>query len=159
MIAVKNPNYTRGPGNGHPETSYTLRFARSKIPFVRDAGSIIAGIAVGIAWWLLWGTALRALGIPPFQRNAQDRASRRERIKQLGKFRYMLLFGVLGFGLAFGLGITAADFVWRDTFKWGYELPKLAFMSIAFGLFQGVRNWSKTFRDPVPFPPNYPPQN
>lgn len=137
---------------------YALRFARSKILFVRDAGSIIAGIAVGVAWLLLWGSVLRAWGIPLLQRNAQDRASRREGIKQLGKFRYILLFGVLGFGLAFGLGLTAADFVWRDTISWEYELAKLAFLSIAFGLFQGVRNWSEAFRDPVPFPPNYPTQ-
>jgi hypothetical protein len=125
---------------------------------VRDIGAIIAGIAVGLAWLLLWGFVLRVLGIPLLQRNAQDRASRRERIKQLGKLRYMLLSGVLGFGLAFGFAITVADFIWRDSFKWGYELPKLAFLSIVFGLFQGVRNWSE-FRDPIPFPPNYPPQN
>ena len=125
---------------------------------MRYLGAIIAGTAVGFGWLLLWGFVFGAMGIPLLQRNAQDRASRRERIKQLGKLKYILLSGVLGFELAFGLAITVADFIWRDSFKWGYELPKLAFLSIVFGLFQGGRNWSE-FRDPIPFPPIYPPQN
>lgn len=123
---------------------------------MRSIGFIVAGIGVGLVWLTLWGFVLRAMGIPFVQRSSEDCANRRERLKRLGRSRYALLLGVLGFGLAFGLAITAADFLWRDSFKWGYELPKLAFLSIVFGLFQGVRNWSEAFRDPVPIPPNYP---
>ena len=124
---------------------------------MRNIGAILAGIAVAFAWLLLWGLVLRGLGIPLLQRNTKDRATRRERIKQLGKLRYILLFAVLGYGLGLGLGITVADWRWRDSFSWPYELPKLAFLSIVFGLFHGVRSWSEAFRDPVPFPPDYPP--
>jgi hypothetical protein len=118
-------------------------------------GAIVDGIGVGLVWLILWGFVLRVIGIPFLQRSAEDGASRRERLKRLGKVRYVLLFGILRFGLAFGLAIMAADLLERDSFKWGYELPKLAFLSIVFGLFQGVRNWSQAFCDPVPLPPNY----
>ena len=117
---------------------------------------IIAGIAVGLAWLAIWAYSLHAFGIAVFPRKAEDRATRRERIRKMGKLRYILVFGMLGFGLAFGLGITTADFLQPDSFNWAYELPKLVFLSVVFGLFHGVRNWGE-FRDPVPFPPNYPP--
>jgi len=90
-------------------------------------------------------------------RKAEDVTGRRERLKQIGKFRYVLLCGVLEFGFAFGLAMTTADYIWRDSFNWNYELSKLAFVSLFLGLFQGMRNWGE-FREPVPFPPNYPPQ-
>ena len=120
--------------------------------------SSITGTAVGLAWLAIWAYSLRAFGIAVFSRKAEDRATRRERIRKMGKLRYILVFGVLGFGLAFGLAITVPDFISRDSFKWAYELPTLVFLSIVCGWFQGVRNWSE-FRDPVPFPPIYPPQN
>jgi hypothetical protein len=71
--------------------------------------SIIAGIAVGFAWLVIWGWVLRAFGIDFFPRRiaffprqTKDRDGRRERIKQMGQMRYVLIFGVLGSGLAFG---------------------------------------------------------
>ena len=124
---------------------------------MRDIVSILAGIAVGLVWFLLWDYLLRVFGIPMSPRKAEDLTGRRERLKQIGKFRYVLLCGVLGFGFAFGLAMTTADYIWRDSFNWNYELSKLVFLSLFFGLFQGMRNWGE-FREPVPFPPNYPPQ-
>jgi 4-amino-4-deoxy-L-arabinose transferase-like glycosyltransferase len=119
--------------------------------------SIIAGIAVGLSWLAIWAYVLHAFGIALFQRKAEDRASRRERIKQMGKLRYILMFGVLGSGLAFGLALLTADFLSRDSFRWTFEVAKLLFLTVLFGGFQGARSWSETFRDPVAFPPNYPP--
>jgi hypothetical protein len=103
--------------------------------------SIIAGIAVGLAWLAIWAYSLRAFGIAVFSRKAEDRSTRREHIRKMGKLRYILVFGMLGFGLALGLAITTADFLRPDSFNWAYELPKLVFLSVVFGLFQGVRNW------------------
>jgi len=123
---------------------------------VKDIGSIVVGIAVGLAWLVLWGYFLGALGFPLLRRKGEDQNCRRERLKRMGKTRYVLLFGVLGSGLAFGLAMTVADYAWRDPLQWFYELSKLVFLSVVFGLFQGLRNWSE-FRDPVPFPPEYPP--
>jgi hypothetical protein len=124
---------------------------------VRWFVSIIAGIAVGLAWLAIWAYVLHAFGIALFQRKAEDRASRRERIRQMGKVRYILMFGVLGSGLAFGLALVTGDFLWHDSLGWTSEIVKLVFLTLLFGWFQGARAWSETFRDPVPFPPNYPP--
>jgi hypothetical protein len=105
------------------------------------------------AYWLhLFGIAFFA-----FRRRPEDRASRRERIKQMGKLRYILMFGVLGFGLALGLGITTADLLVQESHGWVAVVGKLVLLSVLGGWFQGARTWSENFRDPVPFPPNYPP--
>jgi len=47
---------------------------------------------------------------------------------------------VLEFGVAFGLAGIVVDFIGRDSFNLGYELPKFFFYSIVFGSFMGVRN-------------------
>jgi hypothetical protein len=119
--------------------------------------SIVAGIAVGLAWLAIWALSLRAFGIAVFSRQAEDRVRRRERIKQMGKLWYILIFGVVGNGLAFGLAITAMDFLVHDFHGLGSSIGKFVFSSLLFGCFQGVRTWSEAFRDPVPFPPVYPP--
>ena len=123
-------------------------------------GSTIAGIAVGLAWLAIWAYVLHAFGLallPLLQRNAEDRARRRERIKQMGKLRYIMIFGVLGSGLAFGLAMTTMDFLSHDPHSWISEIGKLAFLAAIFGWVQGAWTWSEKFREPVPFPPNYPP--
>jgi hypothetical protein len=117
---------------------------------VREVSSIVVGIAVGLAWFGLWIYLLQAFGIPLVQWSAVDCSGRRERLKRLGRFRYVLLCGILGPGVAFGLAMVVPDYVWRDSFRWKYELPKLLFMSVLFGLFQGVRKW-REFGEPVPF--------
>ena len=70
--------------------------------------SIVAGTALGLAWLGIWALSLRLFGVPVLSRQVEDRARRRERIKEMGKLWYILIFGVVGYGLAFGLGITAA---------------------------------------------------
>lgn len=120
--------------------------------------SILAGIAIGLAWLAIWALSLRAFGIAVFSRQAEDRVRRRERIKQMGKLWYILIFGVVGHGLAFGLAITAASFLDHNSHGLGYWIVKLVFLSVLFGSLNGVRTWSETFRDPIPFPPVYPAQ-
>ena len=119
--------------------------------------SIVAGIAVGLAWLSIWALSLRAFGIAVLSRQTEDRVRRRERIKQMGKLWYILIFGVVGYGLAFGLAITAAGFLDHDSHRWGFAIGKLVFLSVLFGCFHGVRTWNDAFRGPVPFPPNYGP--
>ena len=118
---------------------------------------IVGGIAIGLAWMAIWAFSLHAFGIAAFRRQAEDRASRRERIKRMGKLRYILIFGVLGSGLAVGLAITAADFLGHTSHGWVPAIGKLVLLSVLLGWLQGARTWSESFRDPVPFPPNYPP--
>jgi hypothetical protein len=97
---------------------------------------------------------LRLFGIAAFSRQAVDRASRRERIKQMGQWRYVLIFGVLGPGLAFGLALITADLLDQLSHGWVFAIAKLVFLSVFFGCCQGARTWREEF--PVPFPPNYP---
>jgi hypothetical protein len=91
---------------------------------VRWLVSVVAGIAVGFAWLVIWALVLRAFGIAFFprriaffRRQAKDRDGRWERIKQLGQLRYVLIFGVLGYGLFLGLAITTADFLDSGSFR------------------------------------------
>ena len=118
--------------------------------------SIVAGIALGLAWLGIWALSLRLFGIPVLSRQVEDRVRRRERIKEMGKLWYTLIFGVVGYGLAFGLGITAAGLLDHDSRSLGFVIAKLVLSSVFFGCFHGVSTWSE-FRDPVPFPPTYPP--
>ena len=119
--------------------------------------SIVAGIAVGLVWLAIWAFSLRAFGIAAFSRQAEDRVRRRERIKQMGKLWYIVSFGLVGYGLAFGLAITVAGFLDHDSHGFGFTIGKLLLLSVIFGCFHGVRTWGEAFRDPVPFPPVYPP--
>jgi len=124
---------------------------------VRWFASIVAGIAVVAAWLAIWTFLLHSFGISAFPREPENRASRRERIKRMGELRYILVFGVFGFGLAFGLAITVADLLTFDFRGWTSVLGKLAMLTVLFGWLHGARTWSEAFRDPVPFPPEYPP--
>src|ERR1700690_992943 len=101
--------------------------------------------------------ALHVFGIAVFRRKLDDRASRRERMKQMGRLRYILMFGVLGFGLAFGLAMSTSDLLGHDSDGWISTIVKLLLVSVFFGWFMGARVWSEVFPDPVPFPPSYPP--
>lgn len=116
--------------------------------------SIVAGIAVMLGWIAAWAYLFQARDFVSRPKTEDDRARKRERMQRLGKFRHILMFGVLGPGLAFGLGLSTADFL-ADSHSWGYSLFKVMFMSVLFGWMHGARTWSETF--PVPFPPDYPP--
>jgi len=63
----------------------------------------------------------------------------------MGKLRYILIFGVLGFGLAFGLGITAAGLLDHPSHGLVFNISKLVLSSVLFGWFQGARTWSEAF--------------
>jgi hypothetical protein len=123
---------------------------------VRELGAILAGISVSLIWISLWGALLCALGLPSLRRKPTNIANRREATRRLGRLSYLILFGVLGWGLAFGLAMITADYVRGDPHALARELSKLAFLSIVAGLFSGVSSWSRYH--PVPFPPDYPPQ-
>jgi hypothetical protein len=103
----------------------------------------------------IWAFLLHLLGIGVFIRRPEDRASRRERIKKMGKLRYILLFGVFGYGLALAVGITSAGLLAGETHGWVFAVGKLLLLAVIAGWFQGAWTWKQTFRDPVPFPPNY----
>jgi hypothetical protein len=122
---------------------------------VRWLVSIILGIAVGLGWLGIWSYSLCLFGIAAFSRQSVDRAGRRERIKELGKLRYVLIFGVLGPGIAFGLALVAVDLLDQLYRGWVSAMLKLVSLSVFFGSWQGVRTWSEEFRDPVQFPSDY----
>ena len=119
--------------------------------------TIIAGVAVAFVWLTFWAFVLRAFGIPVFRRTPEERDSRRERLKRMGKFRYVLIFGVLGPGVGFGLALITAELLDHNSHGWAYAATKLAALSVLFGWFHGARTWNEAFRDPVPFPPKYAP--
>jgi hypothetical protein len=75
----------------------------------------------------------------------------------MGKLRYILMFGVLGFGLALGLAITTVDLLAQESHGWIAVVEKFVLLSVLGGWFLGAWTWSENFRDPVPFPPNYQP--
>ena len=112
---------------------------------------------MALAWLAIWAFALRKAGIPFLSRSVEERARRRERIKQMGKLRYILLFGVFGRGLAFGLAFTIADLLRHRSLGWFWAGAELLIMSMMFGWLSGARTWNDSFRDPVPFPPDFSP--
>ena len=118
---------------------------------------VIVGIAVGVVWAASWTALLHVLGVAPVIGKVEDLASTRERLKRVGKLKSILIFGVLGPGLMFGLAMITIDLVSHRSAGWLSELVKLAFYALFFGVFQGSWRWHRVFRDPVPFPPDYPP--
>ena len=116
---------------------------------------ILAGMFAGVAWVVFWDYLLRAHNIPFLHRKREDRDRRRERLKQLGKLKYFVLFGVLGYGFAFALAMTVANGI-RHAFSWTSELLELPFLAVLFGLIYFFQHWDE-IRGPVPFPPNYQP--
>jgi hypothetical protein len=121
---------------------------------------IVGAIAIALAWMAIWAYCLHLFGIAfsaIFMRQPEDRAHRRERIKRMGKLRYILIFGVLGFGVAMGLAITTSDLLAQQSHGWIAVVEKFVLLSVLVGWLQGAWTWSENFRDPVPFPPNYPP--
>ena len=120
---------------------------------------VTAGVAVAFAWLGLWAITLHAFGIPVLKGSPEERAARKERILAMGKLRYVLIFGVLGYGLGFGLGIVVANVVGTQHFSgWIRAATQLVLSMVLFGLWQGVATWNQSFRGEVPFPPHYPPQ-
>lgn len=119
--------------------------------------SIAIGIAVVGAWMAAWALVLRAFGIPALMRSPEERAARKQRILQMGKVRYVLIFGVLGSGFGFGLGIAAATMMTHDSANWSRAAAIFGGVALLGGCFNGVRGWNQLFHVEAPFPPAYPP--
>ena len=124
---------------------------------LRDIISIAIGVPVALAWVGIWALVLRAFGIPVLMRTPEERAARRQRILQMGKLRYVLLFGVLGGGVGLGLGLAIAFMTAHISKNWGEAVVTFAGVSVLCGCFNGLRAWNQLFRAEVPFPPVYPP--
>lgn len=117
------------------------------------------GVAIAFAWMAVWALALHALGVPVLMRTPEERNARKQRILQMGKLRYVLIFGVLGSGVGYGLAISIALMVMvsRGHYDWGYGATIFGAISLALGLMNGIRGWNELFRVETPFPPHYPP--
>ena len=115
---------------------------------------VAVGTVIGFAWMVVWALVLRAFGIQTLTRTPEERATRKQRILQMGKLRYTLIFGVLGSGFGLGLGIATA--IIHDSDDW-----RAAVICGTAGLlpacFNSVRAWNQLFRTEVMFPPVYPP--
>jgi hypothetical protein len=123
---------------------------------MREVVFVIFGIAVALVWAAIWTGLLHVLGVPPVSRKVEHLASTRERLRRLGRLNYIVIFGVLGPGVAFGLAMISIDFAGHRSTGWLSELIKLVLFAVFFGLIQGPWRWHRAFRDPVPFSPVYP---
>jgi hypothetical protein len=124
---------------------------------MREVGLVIFGITTALVWAALWTGLLHVLGVAPVRRKVEDPTSTRARLKRLGKLKYIVIFGVLGPGVGFGLAMVSIDIADHRSTGWLSELTKLVLLTVGFGLIQGPWRWHQAFRDPVPFPPVYPP--
>lgn len=116
---------------------------------------MVGSVAVALAWLGIWAALVHVMGIAPVRQKMEEHDDRRERLKRLGKFRYIATFGVLRSGVGFALAMTTFDFASHDWRGWSIELVKFVFLAVFFGLLQGAASWDSV-RDPVTFPPNYP---
>ena len=89
-------------------------------------------------------------------RTPEELASKKQRIPKLGKFRYILIFGVLGNGFALGLGISIALMMSRGHYDWRYGAAMFGAISLVVGLMNGMRGWNQHFGVETPFPPHHP---
>jgi len=115
--------------------------------------SFSLGLLVGFLWLLLWGIALRTPLLVWFMRTPEERAKRQQRFMRMGRVRYVLLVGILGRGLAFGLGMTIAGIADDGVASWGRTIAKLIILSLFWGGYYGSTSWDMHFRSEVPFPP------
>jgi hypothetical protein len=128
---------------------------------VREIGiPVTLGVAVAFAWIAAWTCASCALGVPVLMRNPEERAARRQHILQMGKLRYIVVFGLLGNGFGMGLGIGAAlmmshHLTSTHSLNWGEGAVIFGAVALVSGCLYGLRTWRELV--PVPFPPVYPP--
>jgi len=123
---------------------------------VRYLLTLIAGIAVAIAWSTMWDLLLD-LPMTFFRQKEKDRIRTRERQMGMGQLRWILTVGVLRSGLAFGLALVTFDLLDRSLHDWHLEAVKLAFLSLSFGFFSGGMSWGAGFRETRPPSPLGPP--
>ena len=91
---------------------------------------------------VLWRVALAAFGFPIIPRSPEARAIYRRRKLEMGKARYMVLFGILGYGFGFGLALTASDITMVGA-SW-LTAVRFLFGVLFFGIWMGLRNWNET---------------
>jgi hypothetical protein len=121
---------------------------------VRAAGLILLGIVAALAWLLVWAIALRRLHM---QVSGKTPDERRTRLLEIGKLRYVVVFGILGNGVALGLAAAVAVIATRGASDWREAVALLAVVAVFAGGFNGWRRWSLEFQRPAPFPPGHPP--
>jgi len=123
---------------------------------VREIGLVFAGVAVGLAWIVIWAAILHVVGISPLQRQTEDIAAKRERLRRIGLAKYIVVFGVLGAGVGFSAMTVTMDIILHERqLGWALELTKFLVLAVLFGCFLGYRSWRRAFFDPAPYPPNY----
>jgi hypothetical protein len=81
----------------------------------------------------------------------------------MGKLQYILVYGILGYGCAMGLGIAAAIMLSHRLMshrpvEWSEGALLFGVIALLGGSLHGLRTWNELFRVDVPFPPVYPPQ-
>jgi hypothetical protein len=116
---------------------------------------VLSGVAVGLVWLAIWAVTLRAFGISVLSRVPEERSHRRERFLRMGKLRYILIFGVFGYGLALGLAVSIAGLLGRSSGGWVAAVVEVVLLSLVGGWIHGARTWNEAVRYPVPFPPDY----
>ena len=99
---------------------------------------------------------MRVLGVPASMRTSEESTIEKQRILQMGKARYILLFGVLGGGLGNGLGLAVALMVAHLAISLGEAAAICVALTLLGGAFNGMRAWNRLFAAEVPFPPPYP---
>ena len=119
---------------------------------------VAVGVAIGFAWLAIWFVVLRAFGVPVLMRTSEEQASRKQYILRLGKLRYILIFGVLGAGFGYGLGISTALMMLHG-YDWGLCAMIFGTVALISGCMNGLSSWKAMFRSEAPFPPHYPPTN
>ena len=117
---------------------------------------LAVGLGVAGAWLAICVIVMRAFGILCWMLTAEQRAARKQRLLQLGKWRYVFTFGVLCHGFAMGLGIATAVAIMPRTHL-SAAMVLFGVIALLSGCMSGVRTWNELFRAEVPFPALYPP--
>lgn len=119
--------------------------------------TVIAGIAVAIAWSTMWDLLL-GMPVTFFRRKAKDCIATRERLMRMGQFRCVLTVGVLRSGLGFGLAMATYDLLLdRSPHDWHTEAVKFGVQCLFFGLLSGALTWDAAFHEKGSPPPLGPP--
>jgi hypothetical protein len=123
---------------------------------MREIGLVFAGVAVGLAWIVIWAALLHVLGISSLREQTEDIAAKRERLRRIGMAKYIVVFGVLWAGVGFAAMNVTIDIVRHERqLGWALEFTKFLVLAVLFGSFLGYRNWRRAFLDPAPYPPKY----
>jgi len=117
--------------------------------------SVGIGVAAAVAWFGIWIFILRACGLVSFTKTAEARVRVRERTLRMGKGRYILAFGVFGWGLPVGFGTEMSRVAEHMDAGWGNAVASIGLFALwgMAGWWYGLRMWNALHRGEVPFPP------